>query len=209
MTNASYYSQQHRPSLCGHRLGTQLLPVQPRRADGTQIRQQEFRAQGISERKIRHCFHYDIWYSYEFWVWFIKQASFSQAIQLSAGNQQKDIKKLKHTAYKHQKSYWVIFLRNKFNLTIDGCSWTKTRSAKHFIEGGRRLFDSVKCQTMMKPIQLISLSYQRQEKQTHRYLGSGTICPEARDYFAVGFNGSHIRPKSISEDSAVNKFIVI
>lgn len=60
MTNASYYSQQHRPSLCGYRLGTQLLPVQPRRADGTQIRQQEFRAQGISERKIRHCFHYDI-----------------------------------------------------------------------------------------------------------------------------------------------------
>lgn len=61
----------------------------------------------------------------------------------------------------------------------------------------------------MKPIQLISLSYQRQEKQTHRYLGSDTICPEARDYFAVVFNGSHVRPKSISEDSAVNEFIMI
>lgn len=140
MTNASYYSQQHRPSLCGYRLGTQLLPVQPRRADGTQIRQQEFRAQGISERKIRHCFHYDIWYSYEFWMRFIKQASFSQAIQLSAGNQQKDIKKLKHTPYEHQKSYWVIFLRNKFNLTIDGCSRTKNTISKTFYKGWKKTF---------------------------------------------------------------------
>lgn len=71
---------------------------------------------------------------------FIKQASFSQAIQLSAGNQQKDIKKLKHTPYEHQKSYWVIFLRNKFNLTIDGCSRTKNTISKTFYKGWKKTF---------------------------------------------------------------------
>lgn len=97
MTNASYYSQQHQRSLCGHQLGTQLLLVQPRCADGTQIRHQEFRAEGSFERKIRHCLHYDTWYSCRVWIWFITQGSFSQATQLNPGNAQKGIKKLKYT----------------------------------------------------------------------------------------------------------------
>jgi len=65
---------------------------------------------------------------------------------------------------------------------------------------------TAKCR--MKPTQRTSWSYQSQEQQTPSSSGSDTLHAEARDYFAVGFNWSHIGPKSASEDAAVNKFIV-
>lgn len=41
------------------------------------------------------------------------------------------------------------------------------------------------------------------------YLGSNTIPSEDRDYLAVGLNRNHIRAKSVSEDSAMKRFVMI